>query len=223
MGLFKKKDGGEDKNEKNFQIPSKIDLGVDSVGDLTLEEFGHLVERIEKIGEEINEYGRNLITPDELEIDTSQTPEKFKHFAKEVVAFLTDGLQMLNELERDIFERAEILVKKRVDDRVSAEEMDLYQENGRRSREIFNQISLDTKGERTSFGMPLKYDYINYSDTKITFIMKSANRATVETDFLFVSFRKQEQFLLKRENNQWKIEMKKNRYSPEDKWSKHVL
>lgn len=171
-----------------------------------------------------NEYERSLTTPDKLEVDMSQTPDKFRHLAKEVVSFLIECLQMLNELEREIFERNEVLVASRIVDRISPEEEDLWKEYRQRSREIFSQISLDTQQERTSCGIPIKYEYLNYSDTKITFIMKSASRAIVETNFLCMeTYRVGHQFLLKKDGDKWKIDVKKQRFPSDKTWMKHVL
>jgi hypothetical protein len=52
--------------------------------------------------------------------------------------------------------------------------------------------------------------------------MKSENRAVVETYFEH-GIAKKEQFVLKKDNNSWKIDTKKYGFPDEDKWWKDEI
>jgi hypothetical protein len=156
-----------------------------------------------------------------LNIDLSQTPEKFQHLADEILAFLIDKLRELHALEQEIFERYEVAKGKRTEShQTQPEEEELWAEYARRSEEIIVPISLKPyKGNSRSFGKPSKYEYLNYADTKIIFSMKSANRVVVETEFGY-GIQKKEQFILKKGKEGWKIDAKKYSFADGDTWWK---
>lgn len=79
----------------------------------------------------------------------------------------------------------------------------------------------NNEGSR-SFGKPTKYEYLTYPDTKIKFIMKSANRTVIETEYQYGSGRKH-QFVLKKDGENWKIDTKKYGFPNEKTWYKDEL
>ena len=156
-----------------------------------------------------------------LNININQTPEKFQHFATEIVEFLIPKLQMLDKIENDIFKKHQILETKRIsDNQTHPDEKKLWEEYAQRREEILNPITLKNhNGGSISFSKPTKYEYLNYPDTKIFFIMKSENRAIVETEFE-EGIAKREQFILKKDDMGWKIDEKKYSFAGEDTWQK---
>ena len=159
----------------------------------------------------------------ELTIDTSQTPEKFWHLKDEIVGFLLDKLQEINTLEQEIFKRSEKLKNPDEPNQVQPGEDELWEEYASRCKEILVQICLNPSEDGSrSFGKPAKYDYLSYPDTKFTFIMKSANRAVIETLYVYGIERK-EQFVLKKDKENWKIDTKKYGFPDEDTWYKDDL
>lgn len=159
----------------------------------------------------------------DLNIDASQTPEKFLHLKDEVVEFLVDKLQEINMLEQEVFKRSEKLKNPNEPNQVQSGEDELWTEYASRYREILVQICLNpSEGGSRSFGKPAKYDYLSYPDTKITFIMKSANRAVVETEYAY-GIAQKEQFVLKKDIDNWKIDTKKYGFLDEDTWYKDEL
>lgn len=157
-----------------------------------------------------------------LVIDLSQTPEPFQPFADEIVHLLRTNLQKLHLLEEEIFIRNEALRNPKEPNQVQPGQDELWEEYKLRSREIKNGISLKPTDEGSgSLGKPTQYKYVNYPNTKYVFIMKSKLRAVVE-----VYFKKgkqidmKDQFVFKKEDEQWKINTKKYGFLEEDKWYK---
>lgn len=162
-------------------------------------------------------------TPQKLSLDTSQTSEKFLHLADEITRFLTDILQELHTLEQEIYERNELLMNPDEPNQLQPGEKELWAEYKQRRKEITDPVSLNPSDEGSrSFGKPTEYEYLSYPDTKITFIMKSANRAVIETEYQYGIGRKH-QFVLKKDGENWKIDTKKYGFPNETTWYKDEL
>lgn len=166
-----------------------------------------------------SEVQKNLNVKD-LNIDISQTSEKFQYMATEIVDFLLSNLQKLDKIEDEIFKRYEALKAKRTSpNQVHSDEESLWAEYAQRCEKIIRSIGMENyDGSSRTFENPTKYHYFNDPQTKITFIMKSENRAVVETEFE-AGIRKKEKFTLKKEESSWKIDTKKYGFPDEDKWS----
>lgn len=160
----------------------------------------------------------------ELVIDSSQTPEKFQNFQSEAFHFLLPNLQKLDELEREINERYDALQAKRSSsNQVHPGEDDLWDEYAKRCRDIIEPISAKPYEENSrNFGKPTAYEYVTHPNTKFFFIMKSANRAVIETHFE-QGVQKKEQFVLKLDENGWKFDAKKYGFIDEATWHKDEL
>lgn len=159
-----------------------------------------------------------------LHIDNSQTPEKFQHLTNEVLTFLVSNLLALDKLEQEIYDRFEVLKTLRTSpNQVHPDEEAVWEEYAQRCRDLIEPISAKPyKDTSRSFGKPTAYTYLSYPDTKITFIMKSAPRAVVEIRYEY-GLAKKEQFVLKKEENGWKIDSKKYGFPDEDTWWKDSL
>ena len=156
-------------------------------------------------------------------IDVSQTPEKFQQLANELLDFLIGKLLVIDALEQEIYDRYQILEEKRISpNQTHPDEEDLWDEYAQRCKEIIAPISTKPYNDSRSFGKPTAYEYLSYPNTKISLIMKSENRAVVET-FFEDAIAKKEQFVLKKDNTGWKIDTKKYGYSDEDKWWKDEI
>jgi hypothetical protein len=154
---------------------------------------------------------------EKMNVDTNQTPEKFQYLKDEILGFLIDKLEALNKLEQEIFERSRALKNPAELHQLQPGEKELWAEYKLRHKEITTTISLKPSDGSRSFGKPAKYDYLNYPDTKIIFIMKSADRAVVEAYYEY-GLKKKEQFVLRKKEDSWKIDTKKYGFSGEDKW-----
>ncbi|MFK7750503.1 MAG: hypothetical protein AB8B65_19080 [Kordia sp.] len=162
-------------------------------------------------------------TPQKLTIDVSQSSEKFQHFADEIICFLIEILQEIHTLEKEIFERSSALKNPDEPHQVQPGEKELWTEFTQRRKVITAPASLKpTDGGSNSFGKPTKYEYLSYSKTKVLFIMKSAKRAVVEIQYEY-GIESKDQFVLKRDENGWKVATKKYGFQGEDKWYKSQL
>lgn len=157
-----------------------------------------------------------------MNIDKSQTLEKFLHLTDEVLGFLIRNLESLNKLEQEIFERSEALKNPEQRNQVQPGEKELWAEYGLRYNQIIASISMKPSEGGGSFGKPAKYDYLSYPNTKIICIMKSANRAVIEMYYEY-GIEKKEQFVLKKEGDSWKIDTKKYGFPDEDTWWKDEI
>lgn len=165
----------------------------------------------------------NIKAVEKLKIDTSQTPEKFLHMVDEILNFLIIKLQEINSLEQEIFERNKSLKNSNEPNQLQPGEKELWTEYKKRRSEITNPISLNQSDEGSrSFGKPTKYEYLNYPDTQVFFIMKSANRAVVEIIYEY-GIKKRDQFVLKKEGESWKVDTKKYGFPDETTWHKGEL
>lgn len=160
---------------------------------------------------------------EKLNIDLSQTPEKFQDLGHEILDFLIGKLLLIDALEQEIYDRYQVLEEKRASpNQTHPDEEDLWDEYAQRCKEIIAPISIKTYNDSRSFGKPTAYKYLSYPDTKISLIMKSENRAVVETYFEH-GIAKKEQFVLKKDNNSWKIDTKKYGFPDEGKWWKDEI
>ncbi|MBV7270622.1 hypothetical protein [Winogradskyella luteola] len=153
-----------------------------------------------------------------LNIDSSQSSEKFQHLSNEILVFLIKNLRALDSLEKEIYERSLDLKNPKEPNQVQPGEKELWKEYTMRYREITSLICIKPNDWRgRSFGNRPKYDYLNYPDTRLLFIMKSAKRAVVETYFNY-AVKEKEQFILKKDGDHWKIDVKKHGFQSEEKW-----
>ncbi|MBQ0907733.1 hypothetical protein KBJ98_03340 [Flavobacterium sp. F-328] len=160
---------------------------------------------------------------EKLNINTSQTQEKFLQLTDEILEFLINKLQEINSLEHEIFVRSKSLKNPKEPNQVQLGEKELWAEYKKRRSEITNPISLNQSDEGSrSFGKPTKYEYLSYPDTQVFFIMKSANRAIVEIIYEY-GIKKKDQFVLKKEGENWKVDTKKYGFPDETTWYKDVL
>jgi len=158
-----------------------------------------------------------------LTIDTSQTKDKFLHFSKEVIEFLMVNLMKLHELEQEIFQRSEKLKNPAEPNQLQPGEKELWAEYKKRHGELISTFSMSTNMERgTSFRKPTKYEYLLEPDTKFSFIMKSAKKAVVETQYEQGMTRK-DQFVLKKCEEGWKVDSKKYGFLNDSTWYKDEL
>jgi hypothetical protein len=160
---------------------------------------------------------------EKLNIDASQTPEKFRYLTNEVLEFLVGKLLIIDQLEQEIYERYEVIQTLRTSpNQAHPGEKGLWEEYAQRCKAIIAPISIKPYNDSRSLGKPTAYEYLNYPDTKIIFIMKSANRAVIETQYEY-GIGKKEKFVLKKDENGWKIDTKKYGFSGEDTWWKDNL
>ncbi len=156
-------------------------------------------------------------------IDSSQTTEKFLPFKDEIIDFLLSKLEKLNKLEQEIFERSQKLKSPKEPNQIQPGEKELWREYKERHKQITDSVCMKpSKNTTSSFGKPTKYEYITYPDTKIIFIMKSAKRAVIEMEYEN-GVKSKDQFILKKEGNDWKIFAKKYGYQGESTWYKDEL
>lgn len=160
-----------------------------------------------------------------IEINMGETPEKFQHMKDELLDFLLSNLRSLCQLEEEFYVRNEQLDKDKVTrlglprHHTHPESGDMWNEYSRRFLEIVTPIctqSLLKRGFARSIGNPAEYAYLN-TGCKISFIMKSANRAAIETSFKKGTVMKH-QFILKKTEDGWKIDSKKYGFADEDTW-----
>lgn len=156
---------------------------------------------------------------DDLNVDLSQTPEKFHHIGETILASLTEMMLSLNKLEAAMFEAT--LPGK------DANLMELWSEYGRACEDVIAPIRAKPKKKgdsHRSYGKPQAYAYLSNSSTKTELIMKSAKRALLEFHFEAVpgSF-KYERFVFKNIEDEWKIDAKKCAFSKSGPWMKDQI
>jgi len=157
-----------------------------------------------------------------LKVDKSQTPEKFQHLTKGILDFLIDKLLTLDNLEKEIYNRYQILQSGIPPFNQAYDEDGLWEEYFQRCEKIIAPISNKPYKDTRTFGKPTHYDYLNNANTKIILIVKSINRAIVELQF-DNGVAKKEQFIVKKDNDSWKIDTKKYGFLGEDVWRKDEI
>ena len=155
-----------------------------------------------------------------LEINTSQTPKNLCHLANEIITFLVESLQKIDLLDKEVFERNEVLLNPDKPNLIQPGEMELASEYIERRKTITDSISSKSQEDFGYLpGNPSRYDYLNDSVIKIDFIMKSNNRAVIEIEYEYFTKRK-DQFVIKKVGNNWKIDSRNLLLSREDGWKK---
>lgn len=163
------------------------------------------------------------IAVEKLNINTSHTQEKFLHMTNEILGLLINKLQEINSLEEEIFERSKSLKNPNAPNQVQPGENELWAEYKKRRSQITNPISLNQSDDGSrSFGKPTKYAYLSYTDTRVLFIMKSANRAVVEIVYEY-GLKRKDQFVLKKDGENWKVDTKKYGFQDEPTWYKDEI
>ncbi len=158
-----------------------------------------------------------------ISIDASGTPDKFKHHTTEILDLLIEKLLELHKLELDVFDRSQKLKNPNEPNQVQPGEDELWEEYRNHRRLITATICLNPDARGSSmFGKPTKYEYLTYSDTKISFTMKSADRAVVEVNYEY-GIKKKDQFVFTKVNESWKLATKKYGFQNEAKWYKDEL
>lgn len=146
-----------------------------------------------------------------MNIDLSQTPEKFHHMKDEILPILVELLKKLTELE----EKYAITMNKN-----SSNSERLWAEYQEKYKEIILPIcteKLISRGYARSLSEPATYAYINAASSKIDFIMKSAKKITIETHFAH-GVDKKHQFSIIQTLDGWKIDSLKYGFEGETNW-----
>lgn len=158
-----------------------------------------------------------------LKVDKSRTPEKFQHLIDEILNFLISNLRTLDNLEKEIYERHQFLQTEIASgNSIYADEDRLWEDYFQRCQEIIAPISSKPYKDTRTFGKPTHYDYLNNENTEIIVIIKSISRATVELYFNN-GIAKKEQFILKKDNDNWKVDTRKYSFPSEDIWRKDEI
>lgn len=121
----------------------------------------------------------------------NEASEKLRDKQEELCGFLFDLLRKINTLEKEVYERSEVLKAKKAElgiskNQVGPGEKELWAEYKERLGEILNPCCTEKLLKLrygSSFGSPQKYGYIEGGDCKAHFIMKTAKRAVVETHY----------------------------------------
>lgn len=121
----------------------------------------------------------------------NEANEKLRDKQDEVCGFLFDLLRQINTLENDIFTRDRALEAKKPElgispNQIAPGQKELWAEYRRRLGDIVRPACTEKligKGYGGSFGMPVKYGYID-GECTVNFIMKTAKRAVIETHFM---------------------------------------
>ncbi|NBI67690.1 hypothetical protein D1646_12945 [Pseudoflavonifractor sp. 60] len=125
-----------------------------------------------------------------MEIKLADTPEKFQPMAQELVPPLVELLRARNELELEIHRRFQVLEAEKPalgipKNQIHPDDPALWEEYRRRYLELVEPRcapGLLKYGAAGSCGSPARYDSLFQDpEGRVTFTMKSAKRATVET------------------------------------------
>ena len=157
-------------------------------------------------------------TFDELyeSVNVNETPEKFRHFKDEIISLLLPVLQKLCQLENEISNSG-------MNTGTSA---DLWKEYRRSYAEAIHPIGTESllkqRGIAGAISTPARYDYPNMHCKKISFIMKSPNKAIVEIHYKHGSD-KADQFIFVTTEEGWKLNEKKQSFSKSGTWHKDII
>lgn len=121
----------------------------------------------------------------------NEESEKFRDKQDEICGLLFDLLRKIDEIEKDVFNKSEELKRKKAElgipkHQVGPGEEELWDEYGQRLGEVAKPAFTEKLIKRRyggSYGKPSKYNYIG-GECTATFIMKTAKRAVVQTDFM---------------------------------------
>ena len=146
-----------------------------------------------------------------MNIDISQTPEKFQYMKDEIIPILVEFLKKLTNLEDEY----QVLINKK-----SSKSALFWEEYKEKYKEIISPIctqKLMDRGYARSLSEPATYAYINAASSKIDFIMKSAKKITIETHFAH-GVDKKHQFSIIQTLDGWKIDSLKYGFEGETNW-----
>ena len=145
-------------------------------------------------------------------VNVNETPEKFRHFKDEIISLLLPVLQKLCQLEKEIANTG-------IND-------DSWKEYKRCYAEAIHPIGtgslLNQRGIAGAISTPARYDYPNMHCSKISFIMKSLNKATVEIHYKHGSD-KADQFIFVKTEEGWKLNEKKQSFSKSGTWHRSII
>lgn len=142
----------------------------------------------------------------------NEASEKFKDKQNEICDFLFDFLRKLNALEKEIYDRGKELERKKEElgipkSQIAPGKRELYDEFEERLDELTEDYVTDKLFERgysNSFGNPQKYGYID-GECRVKFIMKTANKAVVETHYS-QGIDEKHKFVIKNVDGEWLID-----------------
>lgn len=155
----------------------------------------------------------------------SEANEKFKDIQDEICGFLFDLLRRIDEIEKDVFNKSEELKRKKAElgipkHQVGPGENELWDEYEERLGEIVKPACTEKLLKRRyacSFGKPSKYGYIG-GECTARFIMKTAKRAVVQTDFMHGT-PQSHKFVIRDVDGKWLVdEVYYGFQSDPDKW-----
>lgn len=155
----------------------------------------------------------------------NEASEKFKDMQSEICEPLFELLRKINEIEKDIFDRDEAIVRKKPElgiprNQIAPGQKELWAEYKERLGEVVKPVCTEKLiGKRYggSFGSPQKYGYID-GECTVNFIMKTAKRAVVETHFKQGTDQKHK-FVIREADGKWLLdEVYYGFESDGDKW-----
>lgn len=152
----------------------------------------------------------------------NEANEKFKDKQAEICEPLFGLLRKVNALEKEINERSEELEKKKknlgIESEFTSEDEELWAEYKKRLIKILKPYCTENlyKNCGRSFQYPLKYGYID-GECKVSFIMKSAKKAVVETHFRSGVDQKNK-FVIKDFDGKWLLCEVYYGFEDEDSW-----
>lgn len=181
----------------------------------------------------LKEQGKEL--PDELKdeepryeerVVIKDTPEKYECVAEEMISFLEEFLKDLNRLEEEVNFRYNKLTQDKfkmgIESHIVAPgEDELDEEYHRRFYELAKDRCTEellNQSNMSSWGNPPEHRYIE-GDCQIVFMMKSASKAVIETQY-HDGIEKRHQFVFKLTEAGWRIHEKKYAYGDEKTWHK---
>lgn len=158
------------------------------------------------------------------EIVLLDTPEKFAGTKDEIIPKLVDLLRKINKLEKETFEKNKELVKAKAEAGLPEWQeapgiRELYQEYEDRYNQLVASECTDKllqRGCGKTFGNPPRYGYVD-TGCKFIFTMKSAKKATVESDF-FAGVDSKHRFIFRNIEGKWKIDEISYKFENEDSW-----
>lgn len=160
---------------------------------------------------------------------TCEANEKFKSFQEEVCDFLFEMLQECNILEKEIYERDRELKAKSIEAGNPEwlvpegwhELMDEFKERFFKIIDGKCTEKLMKRGYARSFGDPQEFGYLN-EECRAVFIMKSAQKAVVETHYS-QGVECKHKFVLKKMEDKWLLDEFYYGFEDEDHWYIHNL
>lgn len=157
------------------------------------------------------------------------TPEKFEKMADELIPFLVDFFRELNELEIEVNTRYNKLTDNKYKLGIQRHMEAPGAKELRKEHTVrFGEIAKDRcteellhQGYAGSWSNPPEYGYID-GDCQITFTMKSAKRAVIET-IHYIGTEKKHQFVLKLTDDGWRVSEKKYGFKNSTTWYKDTI